>query len=60
MISFKRFESEPVVKRVFIYDLLCHRRGLFLEIGCSMTLPCKRCPVMQYRKYRTMRGLEVG
>jgi len=36
------------------------RRGLCLEIGCSMTLPCEICPMMQYRKYRNMRVLEIG
>jgi len=40
-------------------DYVIDRRGLCLKIGFSMTLPCKRCPMMQYRKYKNMRVLEI-
>ena len=40
MTSFKRFESKPVVKIIFIYDNVIDRRGLCFISGCSMTLPC--------------------
>jgi hypothetical protein len=31
-------------------DYVIDRRGLFLHSGCSMTLHCKRCAMMQYNK----------
>jgi len=40
-------------------DYVLDRRGLCLQSSCSMTLPCKRCHMMQYTNEINMRVLEI-